>query len=202
MDPTSLDIPLACVFHERLLTVERYATALRFLGLKSGDVVAMRLDPAAPEAIRARRACWRVGAAVVLLPEEAHVAPVFDALSTLVTPTLLIGRWGEEKALDGLGEQLNVEYVLTVGPEGEGCLDDFAVLADSRFETDSGPHADLVVWTWIETHEGGQWQRLSHGELGIARTAVVGSAEMPSLCPVDPLIDDDIVNSLGVKRRG
>ena len=39
MAPTRLDIPLACVFPGRLPTVERYAAALRFLGLESGDVV-------------------------------------------------------------------------------------------------------------------------------------------------------------------
>ena len=34
MAPTRLDIPLAGVFQDRVLTVERYAAALRFLGLK------------------------------------------------------------------------------------------------------------------------------------------------------------------------
>ena len=87
MAPTRLDIPLACVFPERLPTVERYAAALRFLGLESGDVVAMWLDPAAPEAIRVRRACWHAGAAVALLPEESHATSALDALLTLFTPT-------------------------------------------------------------------------------------------------------------------
>ena len=181
MAPTRLDTPLACVFPGRLLTVERYAAALRFLGLESGDVVAMWLDPAAPEAIRVRRACWHAGAAVALLPEESHATSALDALLTLFTPTLLIGRCGEEQALDALGERLGVEYVLTVGSRGEGCLDDFAILADSRVKRASCPHAHPVVWTWVEVHGSGRWRRLDHGELVVAGTVVVNAAEMPNL---------------------
>ena len=179
MAPTRLDIPLACVFPERLPTVECYAAALRFLGLESGDVVAMWLDPAAPEAIRVRRACWHAGAAVALLPEESHATSALDALLTLFTPTLLIGRCGEEQALDALGERLGVEYVLTVGSRGEGCLDDFAVLADSQVERASCPHAHPVVWTWTEAHGNRRWRRLDHGEL-VVGTVVVNVAKMPN----------------------
>jgi hypothetical protein len=100
---------------------------------------------------------------------------------TLFTPTLLIGRCGEEQALDALGERLGVEYVLTVGSRGEGCLDDFAILADSRVKRASCPHAHPVVWTWVEVHGSGRWRRLDHGELVVAGTVVVNAAEMPNL---------------------
>ena len=134
MAPPRLDIPLVDVFHDRVLSVERYAAALRFLGLKSGDVVVMRLDPGAPEAIRVQQACWWVGAAIVLLSEETGEAFALDELFALTSPTLLIGWWTQEEALETLGERLDVEFVLTIGPGGEGSLDDFAILADSPLE--------------------------------------------------------------------
>lgn len=133
MAPPRLDIPLADVLHDRVLTVERYAAALRFLGLKSGDVVVIRLDPGAPEAIRVRQACGQIGAVVALLSEESCTVPAFDRVLAL-TPTLLIGWWEQEEALEALGERLDVDFVLTIGLGGEGSLDDFAVLADPSSE--------------------------------------------------------------------
>ena len=179
MAPTRLDIPLAGVFQDRVLTVERYAAALRFLGLKPGDVVVMRLDPAAPEAIRVRQACWRVGATVALWTEEACASLPLDALLALANPTLLIGQWGREEDLDALGERLDVEYVLTVGPEGEGSLDDFAVIAEPRFGRASGHHINPALLIWIKMHGGGQWRRLTPDERVVAGIAVADFAEIP-----------------------
>jgi hypothetical protein len=179
MAPTRLDIPLACVFPGRLPTVERYAAALRFLGLESGDVVVMWLDPAAPEAIRVQRACWRVGAAVALWTEESCDSPPLDALLALASPTLLIGQWGRDKDLDALGERLNVEYVLTVGPEGEGSLDDFAVIAEPQFERASNHHLNPALLIWIKMYGGGQWRRLTPDERMVAGIAVADFAEIP-----------------------
>jgi acyl-coenzyme A synthetase/AMP-(fatty) acid ligase len=178
MAPTRLDIPLAGVFHDRLPTVERYAAALRFLGLKFGDVVVMALDPAAPEAIRARQACWRVGATVALWTEEFCASPPLDALLALASPTLLIGQWGRDEDLDALGERLDVEYVLTVGPEGEGSLDDFAVIAEPRFEPISGHRIHPVLLIWSEMHGGGQWRRLLLDERGAAGIVIADFAEL------------------------
>ena len=179
MAPTRLDIPLACLLPGCLLTVERYAAALRFLGLESGDVVVMRLDPAAPEAIRVQRACWRVGAAVALWTEESCDSPPLDALLALASPTLLIGQWGRDEDLDALGERLDVEYVLTVGSEGEGSLDDFAVIAEPRFGRASGHHINPALLIWIKMHGGGQWRRLTPDERVVAGIAVADFAEIP-----------------------
>ena len=173
MAPTRLDIPLVSVFQDRLLTVERYAAALRFLGLKPGDVVVMRLDPAAPEAIRVQRACWRVGATVALWTEESCASSPLDALLSLASPTLLIGQWGRDEDLDALGERLDVEYVLTIGSKGEGSLDDFAVITEPWFGRASGHHIHPALLIWIKMHGGGQWRRLDHGELVVAGTVVV-----------------------------
>lgn len=181
MAPTRLDIPLAGVFQDHLLTVERYAAALQFLGLKPGDVVVMRLDPAVPEAIRVQRACWRVGATVALWTEESCASPPLDALLALASPTLLIGQWGRDEDLDALGERLNVEYVLTVGPEGEGSLDDFAVIADPRFGRTSNHRINPILLIWIKMHGGGQWRLLSSGEREVAGIVVADFAETPGL---------------------
>jgi hypothetical protein len=143
MAPPRLDIPLVDVLHDRVLTVERYAVALRFLGLKSGDGVVIRMDPGAPEAIRVRQACRWVGASIALWNEETSEICALDEL--LALPTLLIGRWEQQEALEALGARLDVEFVLTIGPEGEGSLDDFAMLADTPFEPASGRPTDPAV---------------------------------------------------------
>lgn len=143
MAPPCRDIPLACIFHDRVLTVEHYAAALRFLGLQSGDGVVMHLNPGAPEAIRVRQACGWVGASIALWNEETSEICALD--ERLASPTLLIGPWGQEEALETLGARLDVEFVLTLGPEGEGSLDDFAMLADTPFEPASGEPTDPAV---------------------------------------------------------
>ena len=132
-------------FGQMIEASNRFGNALKAIGIKRGDVVAVHL-PQRPETAIAHMACYRIGAIALPISKLFGPEALDYRLRHSAAPAILIEAESAAK-LDGLRKEIEtLKHVIVVGGRGDGlAFDDLLARGASQLQVERNSAEDPIL---------------------------------------------------------